>query len=72
MNPEIIKDPEEIENHIVEEMLIKKEIVKVVTNIKEEEVEGAIIMIKEVQEPILMIDHQVDTKETIDKMKEML
>jgi hypothetical protein len=72
MNPEIIKDPEEIEDHIVEEMLIKKEIVKVVTNIKEEEVEGAIIMIKEVQETILMIDHQVDTKETMDKMKEML
>lgn len=45
---------------------------KVVTNIKEEEVEGAIIMIKEVQETLLMRDHQVDTRETIDIMKEVL
>jgi len=72
MKGEIIKETEEMEDHIVEEMLIKKEIVKVVTNIQKEEVQGDIKMIKEVQETILMTDHQVDTRETIDKMKEVL
>lgn len=38
MKAEIIKETEEMEDHIVEEMLIKKEIVKVVTNIQEVEV----------------------------------
>jgi len=72
MKGEIIKETEEMEDHIVEEMLIKKEIVKVVTNIQKEEVQGDIKMIKEVQETLLMRDHQVDTRETIDKMKEVL
>jgi len=72
MKGEIIKETEEMEDHIVEEMLIKKEIVKVVTNIQKEEVQGDIKMIKEVQETLLMTDHQVDTRETIDKMKEVL
>lgn len=72
MKAEIIKETEEMEDHIVEEMLIKKEIVKVVTNIQKEEVQGDIKMIKEVQETLLMTDHQVDTRETIDKMKEVL
>lgn len=72
MKAEIIKETEEMEDHIVEEMLIKKEIVKVVTNIQKEEVQGDIKMIKEVQETLLMRDHQVDTRETIDKMKEVL
>jgi len=72
MKGEIIKETEEMEDHIVEEMLIKKEIVKVVTNIQKEEVQGDIKMNKEVQETLLMRDHQVDTRETIDKMKEVL
>jgi len=72
MKAEIIKETEEMVDHIVEEMLIKKEIVKVVTNIQKEEVQGDIKMNKEVQETLLMTDHQVDTRETIDKMKEVL
>lgn len=72
MKAEIIKETEEMEDHIVEEMLIKKEIVKVVTNIQKEEVQGDIKMNKEVQETLIMTDHQVDTRETIDKMKEVL
>jgi len=72
MKAEIIKETEEMLDHIVLEMVIKKEIVKVVTNTKEEEVEEAIKMIKEVQKTLIMRDHQVDTRETIDKMKEVL
>jgi len=47
----------------------KMEIVKVVTKLKEEEVEITILMIKEVKNTITMKEHQVDTK---NKMKEVL
>jgi hypothetical protein len=69
MKAEIIKETEEKENHIVDQVLIKKENVKLVTKLTEEEVEEVIIIIKEVKETKLMRDHLMDTK---DKMKEVL
>lgn len=69
MKEETIQDPDKKEDHIVEQMVSKMMIVKVVTKLKEEEVEITILMIKEVKNTITMKEHQVDTK---DKMKEVL
>lgn len=69
LREETIQDLDKKEDHIVEQMVSKMMIVKVVTKLKEEEVEITILMIKEVKNTITMKEHQVDTK---NKMKEVL
>jgi hypothetical protein len=65
------KEVEEIEDHIVEQMVIKKEMFKVATKAKEEVVEEASIVKIEAQEITITKDHKMHTKDTVDKMKEV-